>query len=325
MNTLTVELLDKLIKSETRLPWIAEWLLNEVWTDKNYKNLSPEEYLLQGEEKVYNFEEMLGASADRFYDELASAAAESIKISEYIDSDTAIVIFDGVSLREIPIILNKSLESGYKVVEKNVAFAALPSKTLDFIGQKLVGKPVAPNTLPQRKELKEKNIRAYYFNDIIKTQQIESSNGEKILIWSAFPDNTYQDFDAKFARHFSEIHNFFDSAWRNTVMQVHRKKRIIITSDHGYIFFGAGFDSTRHGDACSLLDQDRAKFFSEDEKLPIESDYPELQIFHDRRLAMLRGRIKNHPKGPSSNKAYRHGGLSIMEMIIPWIVIEKKG
>jgi hypothetical protein len=39
---------------------------------------------------------------------------------------------------------------------------------------------------------------------------------------------------------------------------------------------------------------------------------------------MLRGRIKNRPRGPSSNKVYRHGGLSLMEMLTPWIVLEKE-
>ena len=324
MNTLTVDLLDNLIKPEPRLPWITKWLVNEVWTSEIYNKLSPEEYLVCGEEKVHNFEEMLSVSSERFYNELSAAAAEHKTIIDSIDSDTAVVVFDGASLREIPIILNKASESGYKVIEKSVSFAALPSKTLDFVEQKLIGKPVTPKNLPQRKELKEKNIKAYYFDDVVTTRQIESSNGEKILMWSAFPDNTYQDYDAKFARHFSEIQTLFDSAWRNTVMQIHRKKRIIITSDHGYIFFGAGFESTRPSDACNILEQDRAKSFSENEKMPDEIENPELQIFTDRRLAMVRGRIKNRPKGPSSNKAYRHGGLSLMEMIVPWIVIEKE-
>jgi hypothetical protein len=120
------------------------------------------------------------------------------------------------------------------------------------------------------------------------------------------------------------MQKLYGTAWRNTVMQISRGRRIVITSDHGYIFFGAGFDSTRPNDVCALLDQDRFKVFGADEKMPNRTDEPGLQVFDEKRLAMLRGRIKNRPKGPSANKVYRHGGLSLMEMLTPWIVLEKE-
>ena len=72
------------------------------------------------------------------------------------------------------------------------------------------------------------------------------------------------------------------------------------TSDHGYIFFGAGFDSTRPNEVCAWLDQDRFKLFNADERMPNGADEPGLQVFDERRLAMLRGRIKNRPQGPAA-------------------------
>jgi len=36
---------------------------------------------------------------------------------------------------------------------------------------------------------------------------------------------------------------------------------------------------------------------------------------------MLRGRVQPHPPGPASNKLYKHGGLSLMEMLTPWLVL----
>jgi hypothetical protein len=203
--------------------------------------------------------------------------------------------------------------------------AALPSTTTAFVEQRLVGKPIAPKTLPQRKELKEMGIHAYYFDDAIDTHHIHCLDSDKVILWSAFPDVTYQDSDARFARHFADMQKLYDTAWKNTVMQIPNNKRVIITSDHGYIFFGAGFDSIRGGDACDLLDQDRFKVFVGDEKLPDANCHSDLQIMSDRQLAMVRGRIKNKPKGPSSNRIYRHGGLSLMEMLVPWIVLEKEG
>ena len=234
------------------------------------------------------------------------------------------VVFDGTSLREIPLLLDKAKESGFRIVETGVGTAALPSTTMAFVSARLLGKEVGPKTLPQRKELKERGVRVFYMDDAISTHQVNPVHGETILIWSAFPDVTYQDSDARFARHFADMQKLYDSAWRNTVMQIPRGRRIVITSDHGYIFFGAGFDSTRPNDACVLLNQDRFRFFGPDEPMPDAEEQPGLQVFPERRLAMLRGRLKNRPKGPSANKVYRHGGLSLMEMLTPWIVLQKE-
>jgi hypothetical protein len=41
-------------------------------------------------------------------------------------------------------------------------------------------------------------------------------------------------------------------------------------------------------------------------------------------LAMLRGRLKDRPQGPAGARIYRHGGLSLMEMLVPWLVLEKE-
>ncbi|HPF98772.1 MAG TPA: hypothetical protein PLE77_01805 [Kiritimatiellia bacterium] len=324
MGTLNPEMLKKLTSPEPRLPWVTKWLLDEVWTPQRFKTLTPEDYLVQGEQAVHAFEELLASSAGQFYDELAASSVQAPGLLEDLAAGSAVVVFDGASLREIPLLLGKAQESGFRVLEATVGMAALPSTTTAFVSARLIGKEIAPKTLPQRKELKEKGVRAYYMDDAISTHQVNPVNGETILIWSAFPDITYQDSDARFARHFADMQKLYDTAWRNTVMQIPRGRRIVITSDHGYIFFGAGFDSTRPNDVCALLDQDRFKVFGDDEKMPNRANEPGLQVFDERRLAMLRGRIKNRPKGPSANKVYRHGGLSLMEMLTPWIVLEKE-
>lgn len=324
MQALNGNTLLKLTSPEPRLPWVANWLLDEVWTPQKLEALAPEDYLVEGERTVHAFEELVASSAAQFYDELAAASAQAPALLDRASKGSAVVVFDGASLREMPLLLGKAKESGFRIVERSFGLAALPSMTTAFVAARLLGKEVAPKTLPQRKELKEIGVKAYYLDNAISTQQIHPDNGETLLIWSAFPDITYQDSEARFARHFADMQSLFDAAWRNTVMQIPRGRRIIITSDHGYIFFGAGFDSTRTSNACALLDQDRYKVFGLEDKVPTREDEPGLQVFDEKRLAMLRGRLKNRPKGPSANKVYRHGGLSLMEMLTPWIVLEKE-
>ena len=324
MGILNGEILERLISPEPRLPWVSKWLLDEVWTVQRFEAMTPETYLTDGEQVVHSFEEVLAASADQFYDELASASVQAPGLLERSPEGSAVVVFDGASLREIPLFLRKAKETGFRVTECSMALAATPSTTTAYVAAQLLGKEVSPKSLPQRRELKDKGVRAYYLDDAISTHQVSPVHGERILIWSAFPDNTYRDSDARFARHFADMQKLYDTVWRNTVMQIPRGCRIVLTSDHGYIFFGAGFDSTRPNDACELLQQDRFKAFGPDEDLPNQADQPDLQVFAEKRLAMLRGRIKNRPRGHSANKVYRHGGLSLMEMLTPWILLEKE-
>jgi len=54
-------------------------------------------------------------------------------------------------------------------------------------------------------------------------------------------------------------------------------------------------------------------------------DHPGLvvkQTADNKRVAMIRGRAQTHPPGDAAHKLYKHGGLSFMETLTPWIVLE---
>ena len=38
---------------------------------------------------------------------------------------------------------------------------------------------------------------------------------------------------------------------------------------------------------------------------------------------MLRGRLKTRPKGTSSRRLYQHGGFSLMEVLVPWVLLNR--
>ena len=323
MSALSPKLFGKLIEPGPRLPWLIEWLTQNVWSSDRFAQLSPEDYLTQGEKLVHDAEELLAAAAYRIYNELASEVSATEALSDVLSSDTAVVVFDGASIREAPLFQQKAAESGFRVVESRVSYAAAPSETVDFVEQRLVGKRLGPKQLAGRQEITGNRVKVFYFPDAIASQDVRVEEDEALLLWSSFPDVTYKDSAARFARHFAGMQPLYDAAWKNTVMQIPSGRRIILTSDHGYIFFGAGFESTRPSDACSLLDQHRSKRFGPDEPWPGETAGHDLQLFHDKRMAMVRGRLKNRPKGPSANLIYRHGGFSLMEMLVPWIVLER--
>ena len=232
------------------------------------------------------------------------------------------VVFDGLSIREIPVILDLAGKSGLSVTLTGTSQAALPSETMDFIERELSCGRIAPSQLPTRRELKEKEITAIYSSDITQSLSGDYEN-TGLLVWSSFPDMTYRDSGARFESHFENIHKLFETAWMNTVQSIKGKKRIIVTSDHGYIFFGSGMDFFRNAseikDLNAYFGNDRHVFLTEKPNPP---DSEDIFIDPSKNVAMVRGRVRTRSTGEAAGKLYRHGGLSLMEKITPWIELE---
>lgn len=320
-NNLFQKMCELLTLPEKRIPGIGNWLIGDVWSEENFLGNNPKAYLESGEEIVHNLEELIIFSAFSMYNELAALALEPYNLlNEITDDKTAIVIYDGASLRELPLLKTKARNSGYTVLESGFKVSSLPSDTLNFIDQRILGKAASPSQLPVRKELKDKNIRAFHYDSVIRHFDLPSV-GNPVLIWSSFPDGTYKDFEARGASHFESIIQQFDVVWKNIILNIPKDYRIIITSDHGYVYLNTGLQSNKKGaDALSFLKQDRFRFYGDYEKPP---ETEALQIIPSKHLAMLRGRIMNRMQGPAANKVFRHGGLSLMEMFTPWLVLEK--
>jgi len=123
-------------------------------------------------------------------------------------------------------------------------------------------------------------------------------------------------------RDFLQYRNYIPTIWKNSVQAIPRGLPIVVTSDHGYIFLGASFETTRASEAPSLLGQSRFKEFALDE--PIPQWNPDLQLLPERRVALLRGRMRTRPQGANSRKLYHHGGFSLMEVLVPWIELEPR-
>ncbi len=306
-----------------RLGPLVNWLQADVWSAERFQNLQTEKYLSDGEKMVKQAEEVALSAAYGIYDEFtAESQSRKSLLDEYSkDVPTTVVVLDGVSIREIPLLLKHAQETGFKVLESSYSLAAVPSETQSFVEQRVIGKRLAPSQLPGRRELTALNVSAYYYDTPIRSFELPD-DGRSFLLWSAFPDGTYTDFEARNAAHFEAIVRQFDVVWKNVILAIPAGHRIIITSDHGYVYFGVGLESDRNGEeALRWLDQDRAKFW--EEGAAGSPDCPELQVVPGKRLAMLRGRIKNRPQGKSANKVFRHGGMSFMEMLTPWLVIQK--
>jgi hypothetical protein len=291
-----------------------------VWSSDLYNKSSKTDFLHQGEAQVNRYEGLISSSASRVYDELISGPAPSKRLLNSLsDVDTAVVVYDGLSLREVPIILNLAEKSGFSVSKVDTSLAAIPSETIDFIERELPCGRLAPSQINGRKDLRDKGISVIYHGNYAQGLSGEYE-GSSLLLWSSFPDLTYKDSGAKFESHFENIHLLFETTWMNTVQQIRGKKKLIVTSDHGYIFLGTGMDFPRtppqQKELNDYFGNDRCAFLK-DKPNPLQSD----DVFVDRvrQVALVKGRVKTRSTGDAASKLYKHGGLSLMEMVTPWI------
>jgi hypothetical protein len=324
VGSLTREVFDRLVAPGPRLPWLREWLLGEVWTPKRYDTLGPIAYLERGEQEVNELEDVLATGAARVYDELTADPPPARDLRAFLDRErpSAAVIFDGLSLREVPVVLRLADESGLRVTESDVSVAAVPSDTVDFVEQRLRAGRISPSALPGRRELRDAGIEAFYYDHEGRRHQLRA-DCPVLCLWSAFPDQTYQDSGARFANHFAELQRRLEAVWRNTVQAIPPGRRIVVTSDHGYIFFGHGCSAPRTNPALRPLTEwlggERSRLLGPGEAPP---PHPDLAVFPHRRVAMVRGRVQTHPPGPAAARLYKHGGLSLMEMLTPWLILD---
>ncbi len=330
MNVLDRQVLDTLTKPGFRLPILSEWLQHEVWTMERYQGVgkNPTEYLLQGERLVNEREKLLTMAGESIYEELASAPPEDRSIKRFLDQNpgAAIVILDGCSIRELPRLVELANASGHPIVEQGYGRAAVPSETEMFIVNRMgLGLPrIPPNQLPGRRELRELGIRAYWFRHPTETIRIEDTP-ESLLLWTRFPDIRFMDSHAAKTELFDAIWDVLGAVWKVTVQAVPPNRPILITSDHGYIFLGANLSDPRLNkkQLDKPLNGKRYREFEPHEQLPVRTNG--LWVDPARRLAVLTGRIHNRPQAPSpSQSLYRHGGLSLMEMLTPWLILGPK-
>ncbi len=321
------QLFETLTSPAPRLPAVAKWLIDEVWHTNDYPHPDAASFLRSGEEKVNELESILCSGAWRLYDEFQTPPEDDRSLVNFLTQHRpcAAIVFDGLSLREMPAILHLARESGFKLLEAAFSQSAIPSETVDFVEERLGLPNTSPVQLPNRQALRDKGIAAYYYPHANFCEHLDG-NSPALLIWSAFPDVTYKDSGARFAEHFAQLDQTLKTAWTNTVQQIPKPRRILITSDHGYVFFGHGLSFPRQNVELAEITRrfggQRSCRLKDGERL---LEHPDVALLNDhtgRPVMMLRGRVQTHAPGEQANRLYKHGGLSLMEMLTPWIVLE---
>jgi hypothetical protein len=206
------------------------------------------------------------------------------------------------------------------VLDASYARSALPSETEDFISERLgCGIPrLGPSQLTSRREFQSMGIQFLYQRNAPDAVTVEAA--AHTIIWSRFPDQRYLDSTASSSAMYEHIWETLELVWKKTVQALPPDKPVLVTSDHGFIFLGSGLSDTGLEGVDGVLEGKRSRVFEAGEALPAAGRG--LFVDQGKRLAVLMGRCHNRPRAQSpSHSLYRHGGLSLMEMLTPWLVL----
>ena len=242
-------------------------------------------------------------------------------------SAKALLILDALSLREVPWILSEAKKRGYAVELKRATASELPSDTTQFA--KALG-------FSQRSALAEGQTKkdrplseAKTFSCDLPWSDCQNLIGSErnLVFWHHWPDSRVHDLKTPgdgFQRLTRESQEQLTSnAFWDFIERLTTGRKLIITSDHGYAVPGLFADVTEKDQANYLkknYGSQRYRTVTQD----IANWAPPLEIElngQSGRSCFVLGRRKWKSAGGYPTLA--HGGLSLLEILTPFVVLSR--
>lgn len=238
----------------------------------------------------------------------------------------AILILDAFSLRECPWILSQAEARGFTIHDAGVSAAELPADTTPFA--KALG-------FAQRSALSNNGAGGAHRLTKARTESTDISwrdcadligSEPGWVFWHQWPDNRLHEHDApgrglpSLAKE-AETHLTGDDFW-HFIKHLATGRRIVITADHGYAASGNFPDSNK--DQTEYLRETFKSGRWNDEAVEPGAWVPPLDLLletrHGRHL-FVNGRRKW--KNAGGYPTLTHGGLSVLEVAVPWIELSR--
>jgi hypothetical protein len=263
---------------------------------------------------------------DSYYDDVPTASQQLVSWWQSGHGGKAILILDGLSIRELPLLLAGAEKRGFAIRDQDIKGSEIPAETTAFAqalgfshrgsldnngaggAHKLQGAYTLSNALP--------------WNDLAAAIPAES----KIVAWHEWPDNRlhdYSDHGEGIRKLLPEIVRQLESDdfW-HLVGKLCEGRELVITSDHGYADTGSFRDA----------DKEEKAFFKEHfggmrykpGALPGHHWLPPLALGMDcptGQHILALGRTKWAVQG--GNRTLSHGGLSLFETFVPYLRLNK--
>ncbi len=243
------------------------------------------------------------------------------------DGGRAILILDGLSLREVPWLLDGLHAKGYTVHEQRVTGAELPPDTTPFAKALGFG---ARSTLYNNGAGTSHRLpgaRTECLKVAWEDAAAQVTSESRWVLWHEWPDNRLHEL-AEHGKGLSEFVNEVqqslasDGFWM-LIERLTQGRRLVITGDHGYAASGLFPDMTDPDQVQHMKDRFKAGRSAPDDgeespwvppvDLVLDTDHGRHRYVLGRRKWKVSG---GHP-------TLSHGGLSVLEVLVPFVDVSR--
>jgi hypothetical protein len=288
---------------------------------------SPTKEVMRRERELYPLDLYLATAGYDLWPQMESCAPRNTKALASWWSQggpgRAVLILDALSLREVPWILHAAPKLGYTVQSARVHVSEMPGETTPFA--KALG-------FAQRSSLESNGAGSGHCFPGAKTECVGIPWAEAagyvtsdpdFVLWHHWPDDRVDSGNANLESLAKEAaQQLSGKDFWYLVQRLTTGRRLVITSDHGYAATGH-FPLTEDEDQAKYLQQSfkSGRLASNGSPGPwIPPLALQIQSEHGGRWLVL-GRRKW--KSPGGYPALAHGGLSILEVAVPFIELSR--
>lgn len=285
--------------------------------------------VVERERRAAQLELLLSGSAWELWHGFENAVPRTSQaIIEFWQSQTAgkaVLILDALSLREAPWLLQEAKRRGYTIHSASACGSELPSDTVSFA--KALG-------FGQRSSLENNGASKKHKLPGARTESLSAqwdycldwiAAAPAIVLWHHWPDSRIHDlaepgdgFQKLIAEAAQQLTS--DSFWK-MVDRMATGRRLVITCDHGYAASGL-FDDVGDKEQANWLRTNFSSGRFAQGTAPVQHWLPPISMgfstAHGAHTFVL-GRRKW--RSPGGYPTLTHGGLSLLEAVVPFIEI----
>ena len=306
------KLFENLVDSDKPITVLWDTLI-DLWSDGKSHYHDAEDYYDYGEENTSELENFIFRVYRELYTKVVHSCLHTPSSSDFLKDLMSrvqtIFIVDGMSVREVPFILDIIKKYDYTVEDISHYYSAIPSDTISFM-KRMTGKEISPKYLGNK-------IGDISFVYAEKETDSFPVCRQPFMLWLSKPDVFFT------SRASISVKNMLNEtlALFEKSLKTYTPPDLLITSDHGYIMDkhnwelpkNPAFEGSKRNVLLNDLTHDGVKIFEEIEK--------EGRAISVGRYGLLVGRYQRRG-GP--HIIGFHGGASFTELLVPRIIVTRR-
>lgn len=328
-------LASELLNASVCKPPVEVWseITTHLWSEFSapISAASGENEVVRRDRNLTELDNIISASAWDLWQDFETAIPKAsqaiIDFWSKTQGGKAVLILDGLSLREVPWLLEEAKQRGYTQSDAGIRGAELPAETTEFANSLGFGQRSALENNGAGSAHKLKG--AFTISCNLPWQECVDLVGaqEAVMFWHHWPDERMHGLagpGAGLHKLAKDIHTGLtsDDFWL-LIDRLCTGRKLLITSDHGYAATGLFPDLTDKDQVAYMKNLFKSGRSSRDRAddgswvPPI--DLPLTTAHGNHRFVLGRRKWKSASGYPT----LQHGGLSLLEVLVPHVVLSK--